>query len=111
MLNGFSSFKEKPVLPPHSVAHGLRISRGHSFLIKKIKNLYILSDPRTNFFVSFVWKINSSKSCIDWLFPVSPRLFWIMSFRFKPHHRLEKQDSPKHSRDNVTAQFLILLKS
>eukprot|EP00069_Balaena_mysticetus_P014498 bmy_08752T0 len=34
-----------------------------------------------------------------------------MSLRLKPHNRLEKEDSPMHGRDNVTAQFLIPLKS
>lgn len=81
------------------------------FFFVCLKNLSILSDPRTDSFVSFIKKRNSPQSCIGSWFSVSPRLFQMMSLRLKPHNRPEKEDSPMHSRDNVTAQFLIPLKS
>ena len=57
--------------------------------------------------MSFIKKRNSPQSCTGWWFSVSPRLFRKTSLRLKLNKRLEKEDSPVHSRDHVTAQFLI----
>lgn len=108
--NGFSSFKENQFSLRTLQLMVLEHPDIFFFFLNSGK-LCILSDTRTGSSVNFIKRRNFPQCCIGWWFSLSSRAFRIPFLRLKPRYRLEKGDSLVRSGHNVTAQFMILLKS
>lgn len=103
--NGFSGFKENPVLLPNPAAHGLKTSTFFSFFLNW-ENVCIFSDTRTGSFMSCTKERHFAQQ--PW-FSVSTSPFRITRLKGKPCCGLEKGFSTAWRRQRSC--FSTLLKS